>query len=82
MGAMHTLIRAGRAYWRFNERVWLYIRRFDRPVKAVAVGISIALWIIGMSTGNAVMEWAPAVLSGIWLASVLIVDALDSTRRG
>jgi hypothetical protein len=72
-----TLIaRAAVAYWRWNERVWLQLRRFDNALMALAVGGAIAAWIVGVSIGNMPLMWAPAILGAIYWGAV----ALDERR--
>lgn len=69
---MSSIVRAGRAYWRFNERVWLLIRRATVPLLAVGGVASVALWAIGVARNDTPLQWAPAIYVWILLFSFLL----------
>jgi hypothetical protein len=69
---MSWIVRAGRAYWRFNERVWLLVRRATVPLLVVAGGASVALWAIGVARDDTPLQWAPAIYVWMLLISFLL----------
>ncbi|MFK0045550.1 hypothetical protein ACIQU4_15755 [Streptomyces sp. NPDC090741] len=64
-----SIVRAARAYWRFNERVWLLIRRATVPLLVVGGIASVALWAIGVARDSTPLQWAPAVYAWVFLIS-------------
>ena len=76
MGGMNAIVgfgrRFGRTYWDLNERAWLWLRRFDALLMAIAIGGATAMWIIGAETGNFPLMMAPSVIAlAYWLAVIL-----------
>jgi hypothetical protein len=72
MAAMNLLLRAGRAYWRLNERIWNWMRPAQKPLVGLAAVGSLLLWARGLSTGAPWELWAPAVMGVIWFAANMI----------
>lgn len=64
---MNMVLRAGRAYWRFNERAWVAVRRAAMPLLALAGAASMACWVIGVRSGDPLMLWAPAPFGAVML---------------
>jgi hypothetical protein len=69
---MEMLLRWGRAYWRWNERVWGLIRRAEMPLLALAGVAAAASWAIGVRTGNPVLLWVPALYGCAILAGTVL----------
>jgi hypothetical protein len=68
---MDFVLRAGRAYWRFNKQVWGQIQRATMPLLALAGVWSAAAWMIGVQTGNTPLLWTPALYAGALMVGVL-----------
>ncbi|MEU8839907.1 hypothetical protein AB0D97_12370 [Streptomyces roseus] len=67
-----SIARAARAYWRFNERAWLLIRRATVPL-LVAGGIaSVVFWAIGVALNDTPLQWAPAIYAWMLLISTML----------
>lgn len=67
---MNVVLRAGRAYWRLNERAWATVRRAAMPLLVFIGAASVVSWAVGVQTGNATLLWAPAVYA--WTAVVVV----------
>lgn len=62
---MDTLIRAARAYWRWNQHLWGMVRKAAVPI-IVFYGIaSMVLWVVGLNNGITLFLWAPAAWAWI-----------------
>lgn len=64
---MNMVLRAGRAYWRLNERAWVVVRRAVMPLLALIGVASMACWVIGVKTSDPLMLWAPALFGTVML---------------
>jgi hypothetical protein len=72
---MDLVLRAGRAYWRLNERAWATVRRAAVPLLAAVGAASLACWVIGVRSGDPLMLWAPALFG-----TVMLVGATAARR--
>jgi hypothetical protein len=76
MGGMNAIIgfgrRFGRTYWNLNERAWLWLRRFDRPLIVLAVLGSAVAWVIAVHTNNYALLAVPNIVAlAYWIAVIL-----------
>ncbi|WP_306317184.1 MULTISPECIES: hypothetical protein [unclassified Streptomyces] len=72
---MNLVLRAGRAYWRLNERAWATVRRATVPLLAATGAASMVCWVLGVRSGDPLMLWAPALFG-----SVMLVGATAARR--
>lgn len=73
---MSTIARAARAYWNLNERAWNSLRPLFPLMLAAAGAASVALWAVGLATGNIPLLWAPVCVSASWLVGTLAARVL------
>lgn len=74
MTVMETLMRAGRAYWQWNERAWTVIRRFAIPILILFGIAALAAWFVGERIGDPVLVCAPAAFAWALLVGVVLAD--------